>query len=375
MLGEVLTDGVIVTSLGLIAIALASIAVSAVITASPFIALGLAVGGVIAIFKNFETVKQFLEPITTLIGGLITTLATPELFGVFNSGLSLLGSLFATLQPTLIVSGILLAGIFGQLFTFGQYTLTTLYPVLLNLVSAFLQFAEAVLPPLIFVIGALITVFSVQLLPILQVVGAIFTQVFAGILMSVTGVITVATGIINIFVGGLKALITGDLSQFSKGVGQVFDGIKAVIAGAVKTWLAPVTGAIDGITNFLRGIDLAKIGLDLINNLANGIRNGAGAVGNAIKGAFANISLPLGLKVPAFADGGLVQGRNTLAMLNDGGGQEFVMNARATRNNFDLLRALNSGKIDQSQINNKQEVHNFSTRVDQYSENNPRFKK
>lgn len=369
-LSKTVADGALVTALALIAISLGSIAISSAIAAAPFIALALAVSSVIAIFQNFETVATFLKPVTDLISQLFAQLATPEAFAVINSSITLIKDVFTALQPTLLLIGVSIALVVANLITFGQYVFTTLYPVLLNLINSIIQLADAVLPPLLIVFGLLVGAITTLLVPILQILGGFFTEIFAGIVTTVTGAVQIITGVINVIVGLLQGLLTGDFTRFSTGLKQIFSGLVTFISGIAKTLFSPIIGAFDGIVNFIKSIDLFKIGLNFIQGLANGIANGASAIGNSIRNAFSNITLPGGLKIPGFAEGGLVQGKNVFALLNDGNGQEFVMNAEATKRNRALLELLNSGgSLADVKTNNFSRTSSISNNQDQRVDN------
>ena len=393
-LGTLLSDGAIVTALALIAFSLGSIAVSAAIAAAPFILLGVAITGVVALFKNFETIQLILQPVVDVAKQLFNALNTPQLWEVINAGLKLFSDLWKALQPTLTILGAVFVILVAQIISFGQYLFTTLYPVFLQLATAILNLADAVLPPLILIIGVLVAAFTVTLLPILQIIGAIFVQVFAGIVTAVTGSINIVTGIINVFVGLISGIVTDDLSRFSEGFKQIWNGIVQFISGIAGTLFAPIRGAFDGVVNFIKGIDLARIGLDLIQSLADGIRNGAGAIGSAITGAFANITLPGGIKLPGFAGGVQNLAMTQLAEVGERGreliqyinGQVELVNTRQTRllpkgasvytnsETESILRNQRQAGNAQSnsynisnKVNNQKYINNYSSNYNQYA--------
>lgn len=103
-----------------------------------------------------------------------------------------------------------------------------------------------------------------------------------------------------------------------------------------------------------------------LKGLGNGVRD---FIFGIVKGAL--VGLPGGESaskaldsIKRFAGGGLVKGKNVVAMLNDGDGDEFVMNAKSTRQNLPLLREMNNSKtsVDKSLTNNNNtNYYNYST--------------
>jgi tape measure domain-containing protein len=393
-LGKLVSDSAIIAGLSAVALSLGIIAVSAVIAAAPFLLLGAAIVGVVALFKNFQIIQPILQPIVGVVQQLFNALNTPQLWTVINTGLKLFSDLWTVLQPTLVIVGAVLVGLVAQIIVFGQYLFTNLYPVFLQLTTAILNLADAVLPPLILIIGVLAAAFITVLLPVLQIVGGVFVQVFSGIATIVTGVINIISGVINVFVGFLTGLITGDFTRFSEGFKQIWNGLGQFLSGIQNTLFSPIRGAFDGIANFIKGIDLTRVGLNFISNLATGIRNGAGAIGNAIRGAFSNITLPGGFKLPGFAAGVQNLARTQLAEVAERGreliqytnGQVELVNTRQTRvlpkgtsvySNSETESILRNQKQagntqsnsynNSNQVNNQKYINNYSSNYNQFA--------
>jgi hypothetical protein len=160
------------------------------------------------------------------------------------------------------------------------------------------------------------------------------------------------------------------------------------------TLFSPIRGAFDGIVNFIQGINLTRIGINLIQGLADGIRNGAGAIGSAIRGAFANITLPGGIKLPGFAGGVTNLARTQLAEVAERGreliqytnGQVELVNTRQTRllpkgasvytnsetesilrNQRQSSNAQSNSYNTSNQVNNQKYINNYSSNYNQFA--------
>ena len=118
-------------------------------------------------------------------------------------------------------------------------------------------------------------------------------------------------------------------------------------SGAWNGLIEGAKGALNSIGDFFKNFNWRGLGNGLIDFIAGLLRG----IGSGIPGADLVIN-PIINSLPRFASGGLVNGKNTIAMLNDGDGQEFVMNANAVRNYLPLLESLNSGYYNNQNTTN-----------------------
>jgi tape measure domain-containing protein len=111
--------------------------------------------------------------------------------------------------------------------------------------------------------------------------------------------------------------------------------------------------------NSLKDINLYDVGKEIIQSLINGIGSKANDLKNTILGLGDSFKAGFGagFSGQAYADGGLVKGKNVFALLNDGDGQEFVMNAGATRQFLPLLKAMNNGGNVSNVRNDNQNIN------------------
>jgi phage-related protein len=135
--------------------------------------------------------------------------------------------------------------------------------------------------------------------------------VFATVVQIIKSAATMITGILNIITGTFKlafaiirGILTGDFSGAVEAFKQVLQGWGQYLRGAMNFLLSPFIGLVDGIRNFLRGIDFFAIAVNWINSLIAGIKSRAGGIGGAIKQGIENM-LPEGVRklIPGFADG------------------------------------------------------------------------
>lgn len=167
----------------------------------------------------------------------------------------------------------------------------------------------------------------------------------------VTAAIEVAKAVINQFrdaVGRMVSAVKGKIDDLVAGFRAMPGKIKAAFASA-GTWLL-------------------EAGKNIIRGLAQGVRNAAGMVENAVRAVIPdNIErfvpgLHLGGVVPAFARGGVLpdvpgvprserdpilgwstERKTPIARVEPG---EFIVNRDATRKNLPLLAAINGGKLN-----------------------------
>lgn len=244
---------------------------------------------------------------------------------------------------------------------------TTIF-VLATAVSGLLSFVSGLISAFIF-IGPIIGAFAAKV----AAAFALFNPAFlAGV-----AVIGLIIGAIQLFkkayeenFGGFKDFVDGvknfvvekfnDLVNFFKELpGKIADGVssgKDAVVNAFK-------GIWEGIQNIFSSdlfkgiINLAII--DPLNTLLNLIPD---KVIDILPGVNDDVKSLLKDGLPRLANGGMLAGKNRMAMLNDGkgrmAGQEFVVNAPATSMFGPLLQAMNNaGRNGSTSINNSRTVN------------------
>lgn len=139
-----------------------------------------------------------------------------------------------------------------------------------------------------------------------------------------------------------------------------FHGIQTAVGGAVKFILNAFANLLSGFANVLRGLghipgfDWAKKAADAMDRAAKAARGLAADINKlhdksiTVKTTYLSTKPPAQGHGPTVATGGYIRGPGTgtsdsiPAMLSNG---EFVINAAATRRNYDLLHRINSQKF------------------------------
>jgi tape measure domain-containing protein len=338
-----------------------------------------------AMKNTSNSVSGRLSTLSDTFGGL-----TRKVLGLSDSGDVLKGGLFDTAS----------AGIVSLTNTLSLLDLTPLTTGINNIITAIPKISTWVTDnsqPLtafgiiLTALGIAMGVFYVQT-NLVAITGGIYSAV-VGVMTAVTSGLALAMAfltspitLIILAIGAVIAIgyllitnwdfisakagefgnyVIGEFNKLKDSAGNAFNGL---IQGAKDKW--------NDLINFFKGINLSDIGSNIFKSVGDGFQSAAAAVGNVLKGAlrsaarFALDGAGLGAVPVPFAQGGLVQGRNTLAVLNDGGGQEFVMNAEATRKYQPLLESLNRGGDSNSYDNSSStKYYNYSTRVNALNPN------
>jgi len=327
-----------------------------------------------------QLVKDFFDLIKTIKDFLAPEIET--LNSVWQNFIEIVKTLWNNLQPLIAIIYILGTQALQAVF----YAFEQLRQPVNDFIQALFNLARPIIdilaPAFVFIVGVISTV----LIPVFQLVWAIVVEAFKGILEIITGVINIISGILNIFIGLIKGIFTGDFSQAAEGFKQLWKGLEQFLNGIIDFMLAPIRGIIDGIGNIFKGFDLAKIGVDMMNSLADGLWgmvdiamgpinwlmdqvnavlgkqsqaeanayknsqpvSGKGSVsqyGFAKGGAFQNGN------VVAFADGGVVNSPTNFAMsggrtgLMGEAGPEFIMPAKRMADGGMGVRAEGAGGI------------------------------
>lgn len=133
---------------------------------------------------------------------------------------------------------------------------------------------------------------------IIRAIWSVIQSVFSGAINGIRGAVSGGFNVIRTIISGVMGGIRGLISS-------IWNGIRGTISGAVNAARSAVSGAFNAMRNvvgsimggirgvissgwnaavgFLRGINLWRIGQNIIQGLVNGIGSMAGAVWNAIK--------------------------------------------------------------------------------------------
>jgi phage-related protein len=237
-----------------------SLAAGVIAATWPFLLIGLAIAGVVLIFKHFyETNAGFKAFIDNIVHGLQQAASFVQ--ANFMPAMRAMGAFFQS-------------SILPVLQSIGQFLLSTFAPVWQQLVSVW---QGQILPALQQLWGAL-----QQLAPVFQAIGGL-----------ILGLVVVAFGVLwGLITGLVKALagVLSGLATFIGGIVQFFSGLIQIVAGVLRFLYDLVTGNFKNLGNDLHGI-------------WTGIVTMFTGVWNMIKGAFqAAIGFVVGL-VTGFVQG------------------------------------------------------------------------
>jgi len=252
--------------------AFASLAVSVVVATWPFLLIGAAVAGLVAIFMHFYSTsapfKAFIDnlvkgfqqlwaiitanfiPAMQQIGIVIQTYVLPFLQSVGTF-------LMSTFKP---VWDQLVATIRGQLIPIWNNLVVAIQPLMPTLMTLGKIIGGIVVTAIILLIsilGGLIKGFAGFLTGLIAA--------FAGVVQIVSGAIKIVTGIITFFVD----LVTGNFSKLGQDIGTIFDGIGTVITGFWNTIKGVFQAGVGAVVGFVTGFWTTIVGI--FTNLANAI--------------------------------------------------------------------------------------------------------
>lgn len=253
----------------------------------------------------FVAIMPAVIAMLTVLGNAFTQLV-PVVMGVLSAVLPLVTTLITQLAPiiTNLVTAILppLVSIFGNV-------VNAIAPVIQILLALLIPAIQALMPVVVTVFGVVANVVKASM------------QIIQGIIQVVTGIISgnwesVWAGIGNILSGAWKlivALVTGGINTARAVISGVLGFIRSLWDGAwngIVSFLGSAWGRIrDGVSNGISGVTgffsglwgritgamgdlggrMLGIGRDMMAGLANGIRNAAGAIRDAIAGAIGNV--------------------------------------------------------------------------------------
>jgi phage-related protein len=189
--------------------------------------------------------------------------------------------------PALVVIGAMLGLFIATIVQLAMYLGTTLWPVIQIVWQAIQQLIVALigvvqaLMPLVPVILNIVAVIVAVLYPVFVYLVTLIINIVAALGTMLAGVITILSGVINFIV----AVFTGQWGAAWEAVKQLFRGFVQLIEGAVSLIISPLTSIKDAVLNILGGINLFKIGTEMIQGLINGVGSMAGSLVDKVKGA------------------------------------------------------------------------------------------
>ena len=126
-----------------------------------------------------------------------------------------------------------------------------------------------------------------------------FNAVKSGVINAMSAI---KSGIINAW-NAVKSAISSAISTIKSTVVNGFNSLKSAVVNAMNNVLNAIKSGWNGAVSFLKGINLADIGRNIIQGLANGIKNAVGLVKDAVKSAAdaitGNLKGILGIKSPS----------------------------------------------------------------------------
>ncbi len=265
--------------------ALAPMAVAVVAATWPFLAIGAAVAGVVAIFKHFyDTSAGFRSFINGLISGLQEawkTVSSGFLPAMREVGKVIQSDVFPILQQ--IGSWLLstFKPVWQQLVDVWQQQLVPTFHLLINSLKPALPLFEAIG----MIVGTLVVVAMGLLVGIITGVVRAFANlvgslaiVFGGIIKIISGGVAVIGGILSFFTDlltGNFSNLGNDLTHIMQGIVTMFSGAWDVISGIFRAVFGViwglVSGFVEGVIGFFQHLFDALVGHSIIPDMVNAI--------------------------------------------------------------------------------------------------------
>lgn len=321
-----------------------SLAAGVIAATWPFIAIGLAVAGLVAVFMHFYSTnaqfKTFIDgfvaglrqawtvistnfiPVMEQIGNIIMTRVWPVLQGIgrflvstfapvwkelvalwqtqlvpaFNEMAPYLPAIKTGLEGiAIIVGGILLIALAG-IIGFIKGVITAFAAFLSGAMQAFGGIVQIVMGFVTFISGILAFIYDL-VTGNWSKLGTDVAAIWHGIQNMVAGVCNVIMGIVGGFVmtviGFFWGLVTGIIDFFRmlydelvghsiipdmvNGIISWFEQLPGRAGAAIQSMISTILGLLNGLVT-----SALQIGANIVNNIAQGIRNAIGAVGSAI---------------------------------------------------------------------------------------------
>lgn len=341
-----------------------------------FTALQPAIG---PISDLFMTLSPIIAQIATILGQVLAE-AIKALVPSISTIANVFGQVLTAIAPLLPILGDALVQaiqILAPMIKTMAEAWTEVIPSLLQIIPPLIEIVEALLPPLLEVIGAMLPLIPglasafLKLIPammpliniLLQLV-VWFAQLLGGILSFAATVLSTITNMVVGIITGFTNLITtvsGAISGFVSDVVGFFvqlgkdawnaavslwNDVSKAFSDGVNTAVEWVTGIKDKVVNAFKdaGKWLYDSGKTVVQGLIDGLKSMLGAIGDAIVKLFPSpirsavksaLGLFMGGVIPGYATGG------TVGMAPG----TFVVNARQSRRNSKLLKAIGGRRI------------------------------
>lgn len=291
--------GALVVAYAMEIAAAASVAAGFLAVAWPVIAVVAAIAGLVAIvvilYQRFAPVREVVDSVGKtfqMLWGVIMSALMPawtELMGAINNAMPLWQTLGAILLGTVVVViGVVVAAFEGLAVGIG-FAITGV----INIITGAVDIINGVFQILIGIVMVFIDIFTGQWWRL----SSDFGLIWRGIINIVVGAWNIIKGVF-VTVGGF---IVGFLGGFVVGIIQFFQHLFDVLVGhsiipdminGIVNWFlqlpgragAAIQSMINTVLNLLNGLvsSALRAGANIVNGIAQGIRNAIGAVGSAI---------------------------------------------------------------------------------------------
>lgn len=203
-------------------------------------------------------IEEILPPLIDLFSELL-----PPLMELIEAILPVVVNLFKQLIPpiTQIISAVLpvLLELIDALLPIIQILIDLLMPVIdlfIELLQPILSLISQALVPLLDALMPIIEVITDLLVPILQMLFTRFSEVFSGIVSTVSEHVSRIAKHINLIIDFIKNVFTGNWKAAWQNVIDIFKNIFGMIGNICK---APINLIIDSINGFIKGINKIKV--------------------------------------------------------------------------------------------------------------------
>ncbi|KKB34648.1 hypothetical protein [Bacillus thermotolerans] len=123
----------------------------------------------------------------------------------------------------------------------------------------------------------------------LNAIKSTVTSIFNAIKSTITSVMNAAKSAIQSAWNAIKSAVTSAVNAIKSTVTSAFNSLKSTVTSAMNNVVSAVKSGWNKAVSFLKSINLASIGRNIIQGLVNGIKSMAGAVSSAISSIASNI--------------------------------------------------------------------------------------
>lgn len=277
-----------------------------------FLPLTLAIGAVILIVKNFQTIISTLGGIFSAVGGAIagTARAIGSVFmSVFNGIKSVVTTVFGAIVA---VYNVTLKPVLSLII----YLVTSLGKIWWSIFSGIAQVTWIIVSTIVQIIGVVLYgIVSFIWNNILTPIGKFFKSVWDGIYATVSAVVNAVWGVIRTVFTAVWGTISSILSAIWGTITSVFNSVAGFISGVWNS----IYGTVSGIFRSLWGA---------ISGIASGIWGSISSTFNNIKNTVVNAVRDAYNGVIGFAKDFIQAGKNIIDGIVKGvaGGKDAVVN-------------------------------------------------